>query len=109
MSRNRMDRANEFKPAIVVVTSKLPLGSSLGSSAAFSSALLSCSNSMNMDVKQQGVRQWKIKLVILGFVTFERDCILGRFPDEKNEENAAAQPQKNCIKKSNFGSSHQTN
>ncbi|KAL3591232.1 hypothetical protein D5086_009872 [Populus alba] len=47
-----------FKPATVVVTSELPLGSGLGSSAAlcvaFSAALLACSDSVNVDMKQQG-------------------------------------------------------
>ena len=47
-----------FKPATVVVTFELPLGSGLGSSAAlcvaFSAALLACSDSVNVDMKQQG-------------------------------------------------------
>ncbi|XP_065853553.1 mevalonate kinase [Euphorbia lathyris] len=47
-----------FKPANVVVTSDLPLGSGLGSSAAFcvalSAALLGLSNSVNVDTKHEG-------------------------------------------------------
>ncbi|KAJ6359808.1 hypothetical protein OIU77_003919 [Salix suchowensis] len=47
-----------FKPATVVVTSDLPLGAGLGSSAAlcvaFSAALLACSDTVNMDKKQEG-------------------------------------------------------
>ncbi|KAJ6762766.1 MEVALONATE KINASE [Salix purpurea] len=47
-----------FKPATVVVTSDLPLGAGLGSSAAlcvaFSAALLACSDTVNMDMKQEG-------------------------------------------------------
>lgn len=47
-----------FKPATVVVTSELPLGSGLGSSAAFcvalSAALLAFSDSVNLDLNHQG-------------------------------------------------------
>uniref|UniRef100_A0A0S3J3S4 Mevalonate kinase n=1 Tax=Hevea brasiliensis TaxID=3981 RepID=A0A0S3J3S4_HEVBR len=50
-----------FKPATVVVTSDLPLGSGLGSSAAFcvalSAALLAFSDSVNVDTKHLG---WSI-------------------------------------------------
>lgn len=48
-----------FKPATVVVTSELPLGSGLGSSAAFcvalSAALLALSSSVSLDL---GNPQW---------------------------------------------------
>ncbi|XP_068660123.1 mevalonate kinase-like [Aristolochia californica] len=47
-----------FKPAVVVVTSDLPLGSGLGSSAAFcvslSAALLASSGSLTLDSNQHG-------------------------------------------------------
>nr|AFJ74336.1 mevalonate kinase [Hevea brasiliensis] len=47
-----------FKPATVVVTSDLPLGSGLGSSASFcvalSAALLALSDSVNVDAQHQG-------------------------------------------------------
>ncbi|XP_059437618.1 mevalonate kinase [Corylus avellana] len=47
-----------FKPATVVVNSELPLGSGLGSSAAFcvalSAALLAFSDSVSLDMSQQG-------------------------------------------------------
>ncbi|KAK7284336.1 hypothetical protein RJT34_19081 [Clitoria ternatea] len=47
-----------FKPATVVVTSELPLGSGLGSSAAFcvalSAALLAFNDSVSLDLNQQG-------------------------------------------------------
>ncbi|KAK4282818.1 hypothetical protein QN277_014147 [Acacia crassicarpa] len=47
-----------FKPATVVVTSELPLGSGLGSSAAFSvalaAALLACTDLVSLDVNDQG-------------------------------------------------------
>lgn len=47
-----------FKPATVVITSELPLGSGLGSSAALcvalSAALLSFSDSVTLDLSHQG-------------------------------------------------------
>lgn len=47
-----------FKPSTVVVTSELPIGSGLGSSAAFcvalSATLLALSNSVNLDLSHQG-------------------------------------------------------
>lgn len=47
-----------FKPATVVVTSELPMGSGLGSSAAFcvslTAALLAFSDSVNLDLNHQG-------------------------------------------------------
>ncbi|XP_054793405.1 LOW QUALITY PROTEIN: mevalonate kinase-like [Prosopis cineraria] len=47
-----------FKPATVVVTSELPLGSGLGSSASFcvalAAALLACTDSVSLDVNNQG-------------------------------------------------------
>ncbi|KAJ7977989.1 Mevalonate kinase [Quillaja saponaria] len=47
-----------FKPATVVITSELPLGSGLGSSAAFcvalSAALLAFSDSVSLDINHQG-------------------------------------------------------
>ncbi|CAK8544675.1 unnamed protein product [Lathyrus sativus] len=47
-----------FKPATVVISSELPLGSGLGSSAAFcvalAAALLSVTDSVSVDVAQQG-------------------------------------------------------
>lgn len=47
-----------FKPATVVVTSELPLGSGLGSSASYcvalAAALLACTDSVSTDVNHQG-------------------------------------------------------
>lgn len=47
-----------FKPATVVVTSELPLGSGLGSSASFcvalAAALLAYTDSVSLDLKHQG-------------------------------------------------------
>ncbi|KAJ6876836.1 mevalonate kinase-like [Populus alba x Populus x berolinensis] len=70
-----------FKPATVVVTSDLPLGSGLGSSAAlcvaFSAALLACSDTLNIDMKQEG---WLVfgesELELLNKWAFEGEKII---------------------------------
>ncbi|KAJ6694293.1 hypothetical protein OIU85_005020 [Salix viminalis] len=70
-----------FKPATVVVTSDLPLGAGLGSSAAlcvaFSAALLACSDTVNMDMKQEG---WLVfgesELELLNKWAFEGEKII---------------------------------
>nr|XP_048322304.1 mevalonate kinase-like [Ziziphus jujuba var. spinosa] len=70
-----------FKPATVVVNSELPLGSGLGSSAALcvalSAALLSFSDSVNLDLSHQG---WLLfgenELELLNKWAFEGEKIL---------------------------------
>jgi mevalonate kinase len=70
-----------IKPATVVVTSDLPLGSGLGSSAAlcvaFSAALLACSDTVNIDMKQEG---WLVfgesELELLNKWAFEGEKII---------------------------------
>lgn len=70
-----------FKPATVAVTSELPLGSGLGSSAAFcvalSAALLALSDSVNVDKQHQG---WKMfgesDLELLNKWAFEGEKII---------------------------------
>lgn len=63
-----------FKPATIVVTSELPLGSGLGSSVAlcvaFSAALFACSDCVHVDMKQGwlifgGVQGFQINQIIL--------------------------------------------
>ncbi|KAF3454454.1 hypothetical protein FNV43_RR04901 [Rhamnella rubrinervis] len=70
-----------FKPATVVVTSELPIGSGLGSSAAFcvalSAALLAFSDSFNLDLSHQG---WLVfgenELELLNKWAFEGEKII---------------------------------
>ncbi|KAF9669976.1 hypothetical protein SADUNF_Sadunf13G0020500 [Salix dunnii] len=70
-----------FKPATVVVTSDLPLGSGLGSSAAlcvaFTATLLACTDTVNMDMKQEG---WLVfgesELELLNKWAFEGEKII---------------------------------
>ncbi|KAM3752715.1 hypothetical protein ACB098_03G040400 [Castanea mollissima] len=70
-----------FKPATVVVTSELPLGSGLGSSAAFcvalSAALLSFSDSVSLDMSQQGWSAFgESELELLNKWAFEGEKII---------------------------------
>ncbi|KAM3704900.1 hypothetical protein ACJW31_03G041300 [Castanea mollissima] len=70
-----------FKPATVVVTSELPLGSGLGSSASFcvalSAALLSFSDSVSLDMSQQGWSAFgESELELLNKWAFEGEKIL---------------------------------
>ncbi|GKV08969.1 hypothetical protein SLEP1_g20538 [Rubroshorea leprosula] len=70
-----------FKPATVVVTSDLPLGAGLGSSAAFcvalSAAFLSLSNSVSLDVSQKGWLTYKeSELELLNKWAFEGEKII---------------------------------
>ncbi|GLT94969.1 hypothetical protein SLE2022_126780 [Rubroshorea leprosula] len=70
-----------FKPATVVVTSNLPLGAGLGSSAAFcvalSAAFLSLSNSVSLDVSQKGWLTYKeSELELLNKWAFEGEKII---------------------------------
>ncbi|GLT38299.1 hypothetical protein SLA2020_125560 [Shorea laevis] len=70
-----------FKPATVVVTSDLPLGAGLGSSAAFcvalSAAFLSLSSSVNLDVSQKGWLTYKESdLELLNKWAFEGEKII---------------------------------
>jgi mevalonate kinase len=70
-----------FKPATVVITSELPLGSGLGSSAALcvalSAALLAFSDSVSLDMSQQG---WSVfgdsELELLNKWAFEGEKII---------------------------------
>lgn len=70
-----------FKPATVVVTSELPIGSGLGSSAAFcvavSAALLALSNSVSVDMAHQGWSSFGEKeLDLLNRWAFEGEKII---------------------------------
>lgn len=70
-----------YKPATVVITSELPLGSGLGSSAAFcvalSAALLSFSDSVNLDLSHQGWLTFgEIELELLNKWAFEGEKII---------------------------------
>ncbi|KAK4595942.1 hypothetical protein RGQ29_014151 [Quercus rubra] len=70
-----------FKPATVVVTSELPLGSGLGSSAALcvalSAALLSFSDSVSLDMSQQGWSAFgESELELLNKWAFEGEKII---------------------------------
>nr|AEM42972.1 mevalonate kinase [Siraitia grosvenorii] len=70
-----------FKPATVVVTSELPLGSGLGSSAAFcvalSAALLALSDSVSVDMVHQGWSSFGEKeLDLLNKWAFEGEKII---------------------------------
>lgn len=70
-----------FKPATVVITSELPLGAGLGSSAAFcvalSAALLSFSDSVSLDMSQQGWTAFgESELELLNKWAFEGEKII---------------------------------
>nr|XP_023909088.1 mevalonate kinase [Quercus suber]POF14911.1 mevalonate kinase [Quercus suber] len=70
-----------FKPATVVITSELPLGAGLGSSAAFcvalSAALLSFSDSVSLDISQQGWTAFgESELELLNKWAFEGEKII---------------------------------
>ncbi|KAK7332965.1 hypothetical protein VNO80_29722 [Phaseolus coccineus] len=70
-----------FKPATVVVTSELPLGSGLGSSAAFcvalASALLAFTDSVSLDLNHQGWRSFEEKdLELVNKWAFEGEKII---------------------------------
>eukprot|EP00257_Ricinus_communis_P010124 XP_002529655.2 mevalonate kinase [Ricinus communis] len=70
-----------FKPATVIVTSDLPLGSGLGSSAAFcvalSAALLAFSDSVNLDREQHGWLMFGVpELELLNKWAFEGEKII---------------------------------
>ncbi|XP_030960524.1 mevalonate kinase [Quercus lobata] len=70
-----------FKPATVVITSELPLGSGLGSSAALcvalSAALLSFSDSVSLDMSQQGWSAFgESELELLNKWAFEGEKII---------------------------------
>ena len=70
-----------FKPATVVITSELPLGSGLGSSAAFcvalSGALLSFSDSVSLDLSHKGWTSFgESELDLLNKWAFEGEKII---------------------------------
>jgi len=91
-----------FKPATVVVTSELPLGSGLGSSAAFcvalASALLACTDSVSLDLNHQGWRSFEEKdLELVNKWAFEGEKIIhGKPSGIDNTVSAYGMPQPFC-------------
>jgi len=91
-----------FKPATVVVTSELPLGSGLGSSAAFcvalAAALLAFTDSVSLDLNHQGWLSFEEKdLELVNKWAFEGEKIIhGKPSGIDNTVSSYGMPQPFC-------------